>query len=52
MLIGGGICLLGIIITVGTCLSAREGGTYTIAYGAIIWGAIQFFRGLSQSNQS
>jgi hypothetical protein len=53
MLIGGGICLLGLVITIGSCLAAGEGGgRYYIAYGAIIWGAIQFFRGLSQSNES
>lgn len=52
LLIGGGICLLGIVVTVGTCMASQQGGTYTIAYGAIIFGAIQFFRGMSQSNQS
>jgi len=53
MWIGGAICLIGIIITVGSCMAAGEGGgRYTIAYGAIIWGAIQFFRGMSQSNEN
>jgi hypothetical protein len=53
MWIGGAICLIGIVVTVGSCMAAGEGGgRYTIAYGAIIWGAIQFFRGMSQSNQN
>ena len=52
MLIGGIVCLVGIVITVGSCMAAGEGGgRYFIAWGAIIWGAIQFFRGMSQSNQ-
>jgi hypothetical protein len=52
MWIGGLICLVGIIITVGSCLAARNGGGRSIvAWGAIIFGAIQFFRGLSQRNR-
>lgn len=53
MWIGGVICLIGIVVTVGSCLLAGEGGgRYYIAWGAIVWGGIQFFRGLSQSNQN
>ena len=53
MWIGGAICVIGIVVTVGSCMAAGEGGgRYTIAYGAVIWGAIQFFRGMSQSNQN
>jgi hypothetical protein len=53
MLIGGLICLVGIVITVGTCLaSSNSGGSITIAWGAIIFGGIQFFRGFSQSKSS
>jgi hypothetical protein len=49
MWIGGIICLVGIVITVGSCLAAGEGGgSYFVAYGAIIFGGIQFFRGLFQ----
>jgi hypothetical protein len=52
MWFGGLICLVGIVISLGSCLAAGEGGgRYTIAYGAIIWGAIMFFRGMAQSNQ-
>ncbi len=50
MWIGGLICLFGIVVTVGSCLAAGEGGgRYIIAWGAIIFGGIQFFRGLAQS---
>jgi hypothetical protein len=49
MVIGGVICLLGLVVTIGTCLAAGErGGTVTIAWGAIVFGGIQFFRGVSQ----
>ncbi len=51
MMIGGIVCLLGIVVTVGSCLAAGEGGgRYVIAWGAILWGGIQFFRGLTQHN--
>lgn len=50
MWIGGIICLVGIVVTVGSFLAAGEGGgRYYIAWGAIVFGGIQFFRGLSQS---
>ena len=40
----------GTVVTLGTLAAASGGGTYVIAWGAIIFGAIQFFRGLSQYN--
>jgi len=46
MLIGGGICLVGVVVTVVTYQAAKGGGTYTVAYGAIGVGAIQFLYGL------
>jgi hypothetical protein len=53
MLIGGIVCVVGMVITVATYSAASEGGgRYVIAWGAIIWGAIQFFRGMAQSSQS
>ncbi len=53
MWIGGIICLVGLVVTIGSCLLAGEGGgRYYIAWGAIVWGGIQFFRGLSHSNQN
>ncbi len=46
---GGFICLVGIGITVLTyAVAAESRGTYVIAYGAIIGGAVQFFRGLAR----
>jgi hypothetical protein len=51
MLIGGGVCVIGLIVTIGsfsTASSSPSGGTYVIAWGAIIFGAIQFFRGLNR----
>ena len=48
MLFGGLWCLGGILFTVFSYQSAASsgGGTYYIAYGAVIIGAIQFLRGL------
>ncbi|HLL54191.1 MAG TPA: hypothetical protein VK447_11625 [Myxococcaceae bacterium] len=46
--IGAIICLVGVVITVVTHAAAMErGGTYVIAYGAIIGGAIRVITGLS-----
>ena len=44
-------CIAAIIITAVTfqaASSSHGGGTYFVAYGAIIFGAIQFFKGLYQ----
>lgn len=47
MVIGGVICLIGIIVTVATYSAASSGGgTYVVAWGAIIFGGWQFLRGL------
>jgi hypothetical protein len=48
MVIGAIICLIGIGITVGTYVAAEPGGVYMLAYGPIIFGGIQFFRGVIQ----
>ncbi len=51
MLIGAGFCIVGLIITIATyaaAASSRSGGTYVVAWGAIIFGALQFFRGLAR----
>jgi hypothetical protein len=49
MAIGGIICLVGVFVTVGTMAMASEGGgRFILAWGAIVCGAIQFFRGLMQ----
>lgn len=48
-LLGGVICLVGIVVTVATYLSATErgGGAYVIAWGAILFGGFRFIRGLT-----
>jgi hypothetical protein len=38
----------GTIVTLVTYIAASGGGTYVIAWGAVIFGAIQFLRGLVQ----
>ncbi|HEY4056276.1 MAG TPA: hypothetical protein VGM39_06685 [Kofleriaceae bacterium] len=49
MLIGAVMCAFGIIVTAATFSSASTGGgTYVIAWGPAIFGAIRFFRGLSR----
>jgi hypothetical protein len=52
MLYGALWCAGGTVLTVATLAAAvakEGGGTYVVAWGAIIFGAIQFFRGLFQS---
>ena len=46
MLIGLVICALGIVLTVLSHNSAKPGGHYTVFYGAIVCGAINFVRGM------
>ncbi len=36
----------GTVVTVATYGAASEGGKYVVAWGAIVYGAIDFFRGL------
>jgi hypothetical protein len=50
MIIGGVVCAIGTVITIASYTAAEEGGGghYVIAWGAIIFGAIRFFRGLIQ----
>ena len=52
MAIGGVVCVIGIIVTAVTysiASSGSSGGTYYVAWGAILFGAIQFFKGLFNS---
>lgn len=52
MAIGGIVCGIGLLVTLGTMAAAGEGGgRVVIAWGAIVFGAIQFFRGMGQANQ-
>ena len=39
-------CIGGIVVTFGTYSLASGGGTYIIAWGAIVFGAVKFVRGL------
>ena len=49
MLIGGSIALVGLAITIGTYSAASEGGgRYVVWWGAVIFGGIQFLKGLGQ----
>ena len=51
MLFGALWCIGGIVVTAWAyheAATAAGGGTYVIAWGAIVFGAIQFFRGLIQ----
>jgi len=52
MLSGALWCIGGIIVTAATYGAASPGGTYLVAWGAILFGAIQFLRGLVQSLRS
>ena len=48
MVVGAIWCIGGILVTAltyGAAASSPGGGRYVIAYGAIIFGAIQFLRG-------
>lgn len=49
MLRGAVVCILGIGVTVATYSLAANGGTYMVAWGAMIFGAVDFIRGLVQA---
>ncbi len=49
MIYGALWCIGGTIVTVVTYSAASGGGTYVIAWGAILFGAIQFIKGLVNS---
>jgi hypothetical protein len=53
MLYGALWCIGGILTTGATYVAASGpgGGRYVVAWGAIVFGAIQFFRGLSGRNE-
>ena len=48
MLFGAIWCVGGIVVTAVTYQAASNGGHYIIAWGAVLFGAIQFLRGLFQ----
>lgn len=45
---GGVIAFIGILIAVGTHAIADSIGFFILPYGAIIWGGIQYLRGVEQ----
>lgn len=47
MLIGGIILVVGIAITVISHYKAAGGGTYVVTWGAMLWGGMRFFKGVS-----
>jgi len=49
MLFGALWCGGGIVVTAATYSAASGGGSYVVAWGAILFGAIQFFRGVSNA---
>jgi hypothetical protein len=51
MLHGALWCGGGILVTVFTYAAASGGGTYVVAWGAIVFGAIQFFKGVANRNK-
>jgi len=48
MLTGGLWCAGGLVVTIGTLAASDRGGMYFVAWGPVIFGAIQFFKGLGQ----
>lgn len=47
MAMGALIFIIGVVVTVGTYRAvAKTGGSYTIAYGAILVGGFRFLQGL------
>lgn len=49
MLIGGVICIIGLVISIGSfqaASSSSSGGSYVVAWGAVIFGGWQFLKGL------
>lgn len=48
---GGLAFIVGLIITIWTYSSAANGGTYVIAWGAIIFGAYRFIEGISNKGK-
>ena len=48
MIYGALWCIGGIVVTVFTYSASSGGDRYIVAWGAILFGAIQFFRGVSK----
>lgn len=50
--LGAIICVVGILVTVFSYSAASGGGTYVVAWGAIVFGAIRMFKGFAQAGSS
>ena len=52
MIMGAVVCVIGIVITAWSYAAAEEGGggSYVVAWGALVFGAIQCFRGFIQAS--
>jgi hypothetical protein len=48
MLVGGCLCLAGLLVTLLTMAVSRVTGFSVVAWGAIVFGAAQFVRGVMQ----
>jgi hypothetical protein len=46
VVMGAVVCAVGIIVTVATYSAAEGGGSYVVAWGAIVFGALQLLAGL------
>ncbi|CAN5195288.1 hypothetical protein BH09BAC1_BH09BAC1_21950 [soil metagenome] len=52
MVIGGAWCVGGMVITLITYSMSSGGGTYIVAWGAILFGAVQFINGFMASRKN
>lgn len=52
MIFGAMWCIGGLIVTLASMAASQGGGVFVIAWGAILFGAIQFIRGASQASNS
>ncbi len=48
IVVGGIVCVVGVVITASTYASAEGGGTYVVAWGGILFGGIQLLKGLGE----
>ncbi len=49
MMMGAVICIIGLVVTIATYSAASKGGgTYIVAFGAILGGGYRFFKGMSE----
>lgn len=51
MIFGALWCVGGLIVTIVTYQAASGGGSYIVAWGAIIFGAVQFIRGMINASE-